>query len=189
MSLAKRSVRSAAWTSLTTVVSLPVSFTQSILLARLLPVEYFGIFAGVNSLLVLIATFFEFGFTNALIHRSPETEDEARASQVFFTLRLIFESVSTISLAIFGIIAFSGLRRQALLILVFAMFIYRMTQIPRILLIRRVRAPPSGSHRSVRDARLCGRVRLDRLRLPFDLCPLRFLLSRHSFRYPWLLRL
>ncbi len=138
MNLAKRSVHSAAWTSSTTLISLPVGFLQSILLARLLPVEYFGIFAGVNSLLAICATFFEFGFINALIHRAPETEDETHASHVFFTLRIIFESVSAVSLTVFGMIAFTGVRQQALIILVVAMFFYRTTQVPRILLVRRV---------------------------------------------------
>ena len=138
MSLAQRSVRSATWATFTTIAALPVNFVHSVLLARLLPVEYFGIYAGVNSVLVLSSTFFEFGFTNAFLHRSPETEDEGKAASAFFTLRLIFETLWALSLIIFGWIAFSDLRRFVLIVLVVASYTYRLTLTPKALLIRRV---------------------------------------------------
>ncbi len=138
MSLAKRSFRSVTWTSTATIISLPVNLVQSIILARNLPVEYFGIYAGVTSIVSLSSTIFELGFTNAFLHRSEETEDEDKASSAFFTLRLIFETIWLISLVLFGLLAFTDLRRYVFLILVFASYPIKMTFVPRVLLVRRV---------------------------------------------------
>ena len=73
MSLAQRSVRSIKWNTLATVLGFPLGFIQTVLLARLLPVEYFGVFAAVNSIIGLSGTVFEFGLGNAYVHRAPET--------------------------------------------------------------------------------------------------------------------
>jgi len=136
--LAKRSVRSVSWTALSTLVSLPITFVQSIVLARLLPVEYFGVFAGVTSLILFSSTLFEFGLTNAFLHRAPETEDEEQAAAVYFTLRLISESLWALIVICVGWVAFTDLRRFVLIFLVISTYLQRLSQTPRILLIRRV---------------------------------------------------
>lgn len=138
MSLAQRSVHSASWATFTTIAALPINFIHSILLARWLPVEYFGIYAGVNSVILLSSTIFEFGFTNAFIHRSEETEDEDRAASTFFILRLIFEFFWAIILTVTGWFFFSDLRRYVLLVMVATQFLFRLSLTPKVLLIRRV---------------------------------------------------
>jgi len=47
------------------IISLPVGFVQSILLARLLPVDVFGVVAGMTSLATLSGAVFEFGLAAA----------------------------------------------------------------------------------------------------------------------------
>jgi len=138
MSLAQRSLRSAGWTTFANLITLPVSLAQSVLLARLLPVEYFGLFAGVTAVILLSSTLFEFGLTNAFLHRAPESEDEEQAAAVYFTLRLIFEAAWALLLAGAGLLFFDGLRRFVLLFLVVVTYLQRFMFTPRLVLIRRV---------------------------------------------------
>ena len=102
MSLAQRSVQSATWATFATVAALPINFIHSVLLARWLPIEYFGIYAAVYSIIILSGSVFEFGFSNAFIHRSEETEDETRAAAAYFTLRLIFDTAWAVILIAAG---------------------------------------------------------------------------------------
>jgi len=138
MSLAQRSIRSVTWTTVTTLVAVPINLLQTILLARLLPVEYFGIFAGVTALLGLTGTLSEFGLTNAFLHRSPETEDEDQALSVFFALRLLFETIWAAVILLIGWFSFTGLRFYVLVTMVAISYLLKLTLAPRTLLVRRV---------------------------------------------------
>jgi O-antigen/teichoic acid export membrane protein len=138
MSLTQRSVRSVKWNTLATVLGFPLGFVQTVLLARLLPVEYFGVFAGVNSIIGLSSTVFEFGLGNAYVHRAPETLDEEHATAAYFTLRLIFDSVWALCLLAFGWITLSGIRQWVLIFLVVTGYLSRLTLVPQALLMRRV---------------------------------------------------
>jgi O-antigen/teichoic acid export membrane protein len=138
MSLSQRSVRSVKWNTLATVLGFPVSFIQTVLLARLLPVEYFGVVAAVNSIIGLSSTVFEFGLSNAYVHRAPETQDEEHATAVFFTLRLVFDSAWAVFLLAFGWSTLTGTRQWVLIFLVVTGYLYRLTSVPQALLLRRV---------------------------------------------------
>jgi O-antigen/teichoic acid export membrane protein len=138
MSLSQRSVRSVKWNTIATVLGFPVSFIQTVLLARLLPVEYFGVVAAVNSIIGLSSTVFEFGLSNAYVHRAPETQDEEHATAVFFTLRLVFDSAWAIFLLVFGWSTLTGTRQWVLIFLVVTGYLYRLTTVPQVLLLRRV---------------------------------------------------
>jgi O-antigen/teichoic acid export membrane protein len=134
----QRSVRSVKWNTLATLIGFPMSFIQTVLLARLLPVEYFGVFAAVNSIIGLSSTVFEFGLGNAYLHRAPETQDEEHATASFFTLRLLFDSAWAVFLLVFGWITLSGTRQWVLIFLVVTGYLSRLTTVPQALLIRRV---------------------------------------------------
>ncbi len=138
MSLSQRSVRSVKWNSLASLIGLPLGFIQTVLLARLLPVEYFGVVAAVNSIIGLSGTVFEFGLSNAYVHRSPETQDEEHATAVFFTLRLVFDSAWAVFLLVFGWSTLTGTRQWVLIFLVVTGYLYRLTSAPQALLLRRV---------------------------------------------------
>lgn len=150
--LARRSLRSVTWISLANLVSLPVNFVQAILLARLLAVEYFGIFAAMNSVVALSGIVFEFGLGNAFLHRSRETEDAESAAAVLFTLRLIFDTAWLVSFSLVAWVAFDGLSRLAALVLLASAFGSRLAATPRLLLVRRV------EHRRLAILDLCANL-------------------------------
>ena len=139
MSLAQRSVQSATWATFATVAALPINLIHSVLLARWLPIEYFGIYAAVYSIIILSGSVFEFGFSNAFIHRSAETEDETRAAAAYFTLRLIFDTAWAVILTGVGWFFFDGMHRIVLLALVLTQLVSRLTITPRTMLVRRVK--------------------------------------------------
>lgn len=139
MSLAQRSLRSAGWTTLANLIALPVTFTQSILLARLLPVEYFGVFAWATAVVLLSGALFEFGFSNAFLHRAPESADERGAAEVLFTLRLAFTSLWALLLVAAGWLLFADeLRRLTLIVLAVLYYLQSFMNVPRLALVRRV---------------------------------------------------
>jgi O-antigen/teichoic acid export membrane protein len=137
--LAQRSIRSVTWISFVNMIFLPVNFIQSVLLARLLAVEYFGVYAGMSSIIVLTSVIFEFGLGNAYLHRSQETLNQEQAISVLFTLRLIFDTLWLLSFLIFGFLTLSGLNRLVFLVLLVAGYFNRLTLTPRLLLVRQVR--------------------------------------------------
>jgi O-antigen/teichoic acid export membrane protein len=138
MNLSQRSIRSVKWNTLATVLGFPLGFVQSVMLARLLPVEYFGVVAAVNSLIGLSSTVFDFGLGNAYVHRAPETQDEEQATSIFFTLRLIFDSVWAVCLLAVAWFVMSGMRQWVLVFLVITGYLTRLSTAPQALLMRRV---------------------------------------------------
>jgi O-antigen/teichoic acid export membrane protein len=138
MSLAQRSVSSVTWNVATNLIILPVGLVQSILLARLLPVEYFGIYAGVIALTELVNQIFEFGLNDAFIHRAPETENEEHAVNVLFTLRFVFYAARAALLLAVAFVLFTGLRQLALAVIAATGFVTGLASIPGLILIRRV---------------------------------------------------
>jgi len=138
MSLAKRSVISASWNVVASIIMLPVGFIQSVILARYLPVEYFGIFAGIVALVNLSYVLFEFGLRGAFFHRSPETEEEDQAAAVLFSLRFILDSIWAILLLIISILIKDDLRRNVLIIIIVTSYLTKFVNVPKFILMRRV---------------------------------------------------
>jgi polysaccharide transporter, PST family len=136
--LRRRVVTSLTWNTTANLVTLPVSFLQSVLLARLLSVDTFGIYAGVAALTELFYAFFDFGLGAAAMHRSPETENEDRTMAIFFTLRLILLTVGALLLCGVAVIFFMELRRWVLIILALTGWALRVAMSGSVLLIRRV---------------------------------------------------
>ena len=91
--LARRSITSVVYNSAANISRIVILFIRSILLARLLPIETFGIYSGAFALVTLTATAAAFGMGGAFVHRAPETEDTERAAAVHFTLILILTSL------------------------------------------------------------------------------------------------
>jgi O-antigen/teichoic acid export membrane protein len=138
MSLAQRSVTSVAWNIVANLIQVIVLFARSVLLARLLPVEVFGIYALAGSVVALTAPLPGFGMSGAFLHRAPETQDEEKAAAVHFTLRLIFTSIWAILLVAGAFIFTSGQDRLALLALTMINGLSQLAHTPRLILIRRV---------------------------------------------------
>lgn len=136
--LASRSVTSITWNVISQLFHLPVSFVQTVLLARLLPVEYFGITEGMTAVAMISYTLFEFGLTGAFFHRALETQDEDQAAAAFFTLRLMFTSIWSLLLIGGSLWFLHEARQMALLVYAIAGFFSRVTDMPRLILMRRV---------------------------------------------------
>jgi O-antigen/teichoic acid export membrane protein len=138
MSLAKRSITSAAWNIGVNSARVIVLIVRSILLARLLPVEIFGVYAFASSVVEITTVLPQFGMRDAFLHRAPETRDEEKTAAVHFTLKLIFTLVWAAALAIFALVFTSGEVRIALLLLTATGFGVHLAQTPRLILTRRV---------------------------------------------------
>lgn len=138
VSVARRSISSISWKATASLITFPVGLIQYIVLARLLPVEYFGIIAGVGAIVSLSGVFIEFGLGSAFLHRSPETEDEDQAAALYFSLRLCIEVVGGIILVTYGLLFLPGLQQLSLLVLAIGGGVSRLISTPAMLLIRRV---------------------------------------------------
>ena len=111
---------------------------RSLLLARWLPVEVFGIYALAAALVGLTSTTASFGLTSALLHRSPETEDEDEAAATHFTLTALLTLIWGGTAAVLTTWLAAGELRLALLVLIAATACQRLAQTPRAILLRRV---------------------------------------------------
>jgi O-antigen/teichoic acid export membrane protein len=138
MNVAKRSITSVSWNTAANFVHIALGFARSVLLARLLPVEAFGVYGWAKSIVALSATFATFGMGGAFVHRAPETEDEEQTAAVHFTLQLVITIVWT-SLLLGGTLVFaSGQTRTVLLVLIATSVSAQLVQTPRLILARRV---------------------------------------------------
>lgn len=138
MDLARRSLISVSWNFATNLAVHGLTFTRAIILARLLPVEVFGIFAGLHAVIEVTVTTTDFGLFSAFLHHAPETEDEDRAARVHFSLRLGLLAVWVLLAVFGGLVLLQGPQRLAWLLMVFANFTNELTGPARAVLARRV---------------------------------------------------
>jgi O-antigen/teichoic acid export membrane protein len=137
-SIAQRSIMSVSWNVVASPANVVIGFVRSVLLARLLPVEVFGVYGWAGSVVALSAVAANFGLGGAFVHRAPETEDEEQGAAVHFTLQLIFSLVWAILLTAGTLIFASGQTRTALLVLTATSVGTHLVQTPRLILARRV---------------------------------------------------
>jgi len=96
--VATRAVRSTLYVALNTYISVAVTFVSSIILARLLLPEHFGIVALANFFLGLFGRVRELGLNQALVHRQKNLE-EAYAVHFILHLGLAFLNLFLILVA------------------------------------------------------------------------------------------
>lgn len=138
MSLARRTITSVSWKTVSNLAASAVLFVRSILLARLLPVDTFGTYGFAGSIVGISVLVVNLGMDWALVHRAPETEDEDLAAATHFTLVFLFTLVWT-SLYVAGAFVFAvGHRRVALLLITLTTAGAQLLKTPQIILIRRV---------------------------------------------------
>lgn len=138
MSIARRTITSVAWNSVANVTRVVVLFVRSVMLARLLPVEVFGVYTGAGAVVGLTVVAAAFGMGGAFLHRAPETEDEEQAAAVHFTLKLIFTLVWATLLTAGTLLFARGQNRTALLLLIATTAGIQLAQTPQLILTRRV---------------------------------------------------
>ncbi len=138
MSLARRFVRSGLWAGGAHAVAMAILAVRSILLARLLPVDVFGVYAFAAALTGLTAVIARFGMDDALVHRAPETEDADAAAAVHFTLAVTFAAAWTALMLAFAGTYYEGALLTAITVLTATQTAVLLSATPTALLRRRV---------------------------------------------------
>lgn len=137
--LGRRSVTAVSWNAVANLISMVVLLARSVVLARLLPVETFGVYASANAIVSLSAWFANFGTGDALLNRTEHTQDEDTAAAVHFTLAMLMAIVWAVLMGV-GVAAFAmaPALKTAMLTLVVVTAIAQAGTTPHILLTRRV---------------------------------------------------
>ena len=137
MSIAQRSVRSSMYTIIGSGSNTVVSFFRSIILARLIAPEVFGVYTFTTSFILITASIPIFGMSSALLHHAPESEGE-EALRVHFTLTLIFNTFWAIVIAVIGAFIFPQEYLWLLWIFLATQFVDNLVITSRTVLIRNV---------------------------------------------------
>lgn len=138
MQLARRSISSISWNLTANITKSAILFTRSVLLARLIRVEDFGVYAFAGSIIALSVTFANFGLDSAFIHRSESTNDEQHAATIHFTLKLVMTAIWVVVMFAIAVLISKNEQRYAIFALIIATAILGITQTPKLILIRRV---------------------------------------------------
>ena len=137
MSLAQRSITSSAYNIAANIVSVAVNFVGSIVLARLLEPEVFGVYAFVLSIVTLTQTLPNFGALGAFM-RHPNASEDEEVIRTHFTLVTLFSAVWAVVLGI-GALTFAPQNtRWVFGIILSTAFISQLTNTPQAILTRRV---------------------------------------------------
>ncbi|MFH1176893.1 MAG: oligosaccharide flippase family protein [Acidobacteriota bacterium] len=136
--LASRAAASLAWRLSASFGATAVLVVRSVLLARWLPVEVFGVYALAASVIALTGVVASFGLGSALLHRCSETADEAAAAATHFTLTGLLTLAWAAMLALAALLSPAGELRTALAVLTLAAACTHLTATAHALLLRRV---------------------------------------------------
>lgn len=138
MSLVQRSVTSVTWNASANLLKVAILLARSIFLARLLPVETFGVYALATAVVTFSGILPKFGLGGAFLHRAPETSDEEAAAAVHFTLRLVLTTVWVAALVGLSLLLADGELRVALVVLTILYAGLFISDTARMVLVRRV---------------------------------------------------
>ena len=137
MSLAQRSVRSSTYTLIGSGITTVVQLVRSILLARLIAPEIFGIYSFAASFVLVTSTLPNFGMSSALLHRAPESEGE-EPLRVHFTISLVFNIAWATVITLVGALTFPRDYLWVLWVFLATQFVDNLVVTSRTLLVRRV---------------------------------------------------
>ena len=93
--LASRSIHSVKWNAISNVFQIIVGFIQTVIMARLLPIATFGVYASAVAVTTLLSALSVFGIGDAFRYRCAETEDIEKAAAVHFTLQIVINLIWT----------------------------------------------------------------------------------------------
>jgi PST family polysaccharide transporter len=128
----------ATWKINAKVIRTGVIFLRAVILARLLPVEVFGVYAAATAIVALTAPFAQFGMGAAFLHRCKESRDELEAASAHFTLKAIFTAFWMLVMIASASFFSTGRMLTALLLLIGATAVTGLTNTPKLILVRRV---------------------------------------------------
>lgn len=138
MSLARRSLSSVTWNSVSNLLQVIISLVRFILLARWLALEVFDVYPLANSIIAVTAVFANFGLDGAMLHRSAESEDEGEAAAIHFTLRSLFGLIWGALMIGAAFLLEDELLRLTLIVLTLTTLLKRTVQTPQLIFTRRV---------------------------------------------------
>jgi O-antigen/teichoic acid export membrane protein len=138
MKLERRSLTSVSWSFAANSFLLILLFIRSVLLARWLPVDVFGIFTVAYSVILIAAVIPNWGMAGAFLHRDETVKDEGQAAAVHFTLKIILTMLWTAGMFIFAFLVPSTASTIALVVLIITTSISHLIQTPNLILSRRV---------------------------------------------------
>lgn len=138
MSLAQRSVKSSTYTITASAIQTAVQFIRSVILARILAPEDFGVYAFAFSFIVFTKSVPLFGLSAALIHRAPESEGEP-ANRAHFTLTALFTVVWGFLVAISALVLASPTNRIVIWVILLTQVIDNLTQTGQAILAKMVK--------------------------------------------------
>jgi PST family polysaccharide transporter len=140
-SLAQRSVSSAAWNVGTSIFRVVLGFIHTTALARLLPVETFGIYASAVAVVGLTGIFSRFGLESAFLHRAPENESLEDTAAQHMLLLLVFTAIWA-ALLLGAVLLFTDADHQelrtAFIVVTLAQVVINLAETPRLMLVRQV---------------------------------------------------
>ncbi len=134
----QRSVTSFSWNLVAQVIAIVVGFVRSILLARLLQVDTFGIYAGALAVVALTSVLPTLGMSGAFVHRAPETQNEEQAAAVFLSLQLLATGIWLALLGALVLLFAQGQSRTALLVVAATTALEQTAAVPNAMHVRRV---------------------------------------------------
>lgn len=131
MSLAKRTVKAISGNVVAMAITSVVLFGRSVVLARLLPVEVFGVYAGAMAAIGMTFALANFGTSEAFLHRSEFSQDEEQYARQHFSLKLILTSLWAGGLLTFAYFFLDGADRLALSVMTIAAALTQTTDTDR----------------------------------------------------------
>jgi O-antigen/teichoic acid export membrane protein len=137
-SLVQRSLSSTSWKLGASLVAVGVLFLRAVILARMLEISTFGVYALAFAIVKLSSVIAEFGLGDAFLHRAPETEDENRAAAVHLGLTVLLTSLWATVLVSIAFVATQPPLRTALLVLTATVGVLQLARTPTLVLVRRV---------------------------------------------------
>ena len=141
-SLTQRSIHSTAYNVAASGIQTVIQFGRSILLARLLAPNDFGVYTLMTSYLLITRALPAFGLNGALIHRTPESQGET-GLRTHFTLSVLFNLAWALVMVAFSFVAVSPQSRIVLWAILATEVIDNLimtgrTQLMKLLVYRRI---------------------------------------------------
>ena len=139
MDLTRRTIKSVSWNFLFNIFIYIIVFIRQTILARILDLEVFGIYAFSASIVIFSLALPKFGMSSALLNRDPITEDTDEAAAVFFTLSLVFMLGWAIVIILGGYLLLDQVYYLPLTVLVLMKGLdLTVSQTPRMILVKQV---------------------------------------------------
>lgn len=138
MTLARRSLTAISWNVVANLSQALILYVRSVLLARWLPIEVFGVYAFASTVIQLTIVLPNFGMGGGVIHRDEASADESEVAASHLTLKVINTTVWAVVMLVVAIQFTTGALQVALIWLILIRAVAQMTQTPRLILTRRV---------------------------------------------------